>query len=58
MSVIDDYFQNIDPEKRKELDRIRQLAKKIVPNAEETIGYGMPTFRTVLFSDCLLFRVF
>lgn len=43
MSVIDDYLQKIEPEKRKELERIRAIAKKVVPDAEEKIGYGMPT---------------
>ena len=43
MSVIDEYLQKIEPSKRKELDRIREIAKKVVPDAEEKIGYGMPT---------------
>lgn len=45
MTVIDDYFQKIDPDKRAELQRIREIAKKVVPDAEETIGYGMPTLK-------------
>ncbi|MBV8602046.1 MAG: DUF1801 domain-containing protein [Candidatus Eremiobacteraeota bacterium] len=45
MSPIDDYFKTIEPAKRKELRRIRALAKKIVPSAEETISYGMPTLK-------------
>ena len=43
MTVIDDYLTNVDPAKRKELERIRTLAKKTVPEAEEAISYGMPT---------------
>ena len=43
MTVIDDYLTNVEPSKRQELERIRTLAKKIVPDAEESIGYGMPT---------------
>ena len=43
MTVIDDYFTRIEPSKRKELQRIRSLAKKIIPEAEETISYNMPT---------------
>ena len=42
MSVIDDYLETIEPEKRQALQRIRTLAKRIVPAAEETISYGMP----------------
>jgi uncharacterized protein YdhG (YjbR/CyaY superfamily) len=43
MSVIDNYLDKIEPSKRKELERIRELAKKIVPESEEVIKYGMPT---------------
>ncbi len=43
MSLIDDYLKNVEPSKRKELERIRALAKEIVPEAEETISYKMPT---------------
>lgn len=43
MTVIDTYLQNIDPAQRKELERIRAIAKNVVPDAEETIGYGMST---------------
>ena len=43
MTVIDDYLTNVEPSKRQELERIRTLAQKIVPDAEEAIVYGMPT---------------
>ncbi len=43
MSMIDDYLETIEPAKRKELQRIRVLAKDIVSSAEETISYNMPT---------------
>lgn len=45
MTAIDDYLQRIDPEKRKQLERIREIAKRIVPQAQETISYGMPTLQ-------------
>lgn len=45
MTLIDDYLQKIEAAKRKELERIRTLAKKIVPDAEETINYNMPTLK-------------
>ncbi len=45
MTVIDDYLKNVDPSKRTELERIRTLAKKIVPEAEEAISYGMPALK-------------
>ena len=43
MSIIDDYLERVEPSRREELERIRNLAKKRVPDAEETISYGMPT---------------
>ena len=43
MSVIDDYLKKVAPAKREQLERIRLLAKEIVPDAEETISYKMPT---------------
>lgn len=42
MSVIDDYLQKVDLEKRAELERLRQIGKEAVPDAEETLTYGMP----------------
>jgi len=45
MSVIDDYLTHVEPSKRNELERIRTLAKKAVPGAEEAIVYGMPTLK-------------
>lgn len=45
MTIIDDYLTKVEPSKRKELERIRTLAKKTVPSAEEAIVYGMPTLK-------------
>jgi len=45
MTVIDDYLTTVEPAKRKELERIRVLAKQTVPDAEEAIAYGMPTLK-------------
>ena len=45
MTLIDDYLTNVETSKRKELERIRTLAKKAVPSAEEAIVYGMPTLK-------------
>lgn len=43
MSVIDEYLERIEPAKRVQLERIRKLAKELVPDAGETISYNMPT---------------
>ena len=45
MTPIDEYLANVEPARRKALERIRALAKKAVPEAEEAISYGMPTLR-------------
>ena len=45
MSVIDDYLSNVSPSQKEELERIRNIVKQIVPDAEETISYGIPAFK-------------
>ena len=45
MTLIDDYLKKVEPAKRRALERIRVLAKKAVPSAEEAIVYGMPTLK-------------
>jgi uncharacterized protein YdhG (YjbR/CyaY superfamily) len=45
MTPIDEYLATIEPAKREALERIRVLAKKAVPEADETISYGMPTLK-------------
>lgn len=45
MSVIDEYLKNATPPQRKELNRIRRIAKEIVPEAEEVKSYGIPTLK-------------
>lgn len=45
MSVLDDYLAQLPAERRADLERIRQLALQQVPDAEEVIGYGMPTLK-------------
>lgn len=45
MSVIDDYLKNIESKKREQLERIRKIAKEVVPDAQEVISYGMPTLK-------------
>jgi uncharacterized protein YdhG (YjbR/CyaY superfamily) len=43
MTRIDDYLSTVEAPKREALERIRTLAKTIVPGAEDAIVYGMPT---------------
>jgi uncharacterized protein YdhG (YjbR/CyaY superfamily) len=42
---IDDYLLAVEPPKRVQLERIRALAKQMVPDAEEAIVYAMPTLK-------------
>jgi len=45
MSVIDDYLKKIEPAKKEQLERIRRIAKEVVPDTQEVIAYGMPTLQ-------------
>lgn len=45
MTVIDDRLKDATPAQRAELLRIRDLVKKLVPDAEEVLSYGMPTLK-------------
>jgi uncharacterized protein YdhG (YjbR/CyaY superfamily) len=45
VSSFDDYFTSIPDPEKAELERIRQLVRRIVPEAEEATSYGMPAFK-------------
>lgn len=45
MSVIDDYLAKVSASQKAQLERIRRIVKQIVPDVEETIGYGIPAFK-------------
>ena len=45
MSVIDEYLKTVKPEFREELNHIRNYIQTLVPDAEETISYAIPTFK-------------
>ncbi|MGA2967778.1 MAG: DUF1801 domain-containing protein [Candidatus Levyibacteriota bacterium] len=45
MTTIDDYLKKIEPTKREQLERIKGIAKQVVPDAQEVISYGMPTLK-------------
>ena len=46
MGTVTDYVENIDdPARRAELTRLVDIARRIVPDAEEGMGYGMPALR-------------
>lgn len=43
-ATIDEYIAAFPPEIRSVLEKIRSTIREAVPDAEETISYGMPTF--------------
>lgn len=44
-TTIDEYLSNLEPERREALEHIRTLVKQIVPDADETMSYNMPTLK-------------
>lgn len=43
--MIDEYLNKLEPAQKTELQRIRRIIEKLVPNATEVISYGMPGFQ-------------
>jgi len=44
-ATIDEYIASFPPDIREKLQRMREVIRKAVPDAEEAIRYGIPTFR-------------
>ena len=44
-ATIDEYIEASAPEARAILRKIRQIIERTVPEAKETISYGMPAFK-------------
>jgi uncharacterized protein YdhG (YjbR/CyaY superfamily) len=45
VSSFDDYLASVPEPQRAELERIRRLVRRAVPEAEEATSYGMPAFK-------------
>ena len=45
MSTVDEYVRALTPGQREQFERIRRIVKRLVPDAEETISYRIPTFK-------------
>jgi uncharacterized protein YdhG (YjbR/CyaY superfamily) len=45
LSSFDDYLATVPAPQRAELERIRRLVRRTVPDAEEATSYGMPAFK-------------
>ncbi|MCB0657029.1 MAG: DUF1801 domain-containing protein [Saprospiraceae bacterium] len=46
ISTIDEYIGSFSSPLRELLEQIRDHIRRLVPEAKETISYGMPTFKT------------
>jgi uncharacterized protein YdhG (YjbR/CyaY superfamily) len=42
---VDDYLAGLNPAQREQFERVRRIVRSMVPDAEETISYGIPTFK-------------
>lgn len=42
MGTIDDYLAELDPADREAVERVYDIARKVVPDVEQGKGYGMP----------------
>lgn len=45
MKEVNEYLSKVPPAQRAELERIRKIVKRLVPDAEESISYMMPAFK-------------
>jgi uncharacterized protein YdhG (YjbR/CyaY superfamily) len=45
MSSFDEYLASVPDPQKTELERIRRLVRRTVPEAEEATSYGMPAFK-------------
>lgn len=45
MSAIDDYFSTLAAPQKAELERIRKLVHKLIPEVQEVTSYAMPAFK-------------
>jgi uncharacterized protein YdhG (YjbR/CyaY superfamily) len=43
--TFDEYLASVPEPQKAELERIRQIVRRTVPDAEESVSYGMPAFK-------------
>ena len=43
--TVEEYLAGVAPDRRAVLQKLRRTIRKLVPDAEECIRYGMPAFR-------------
>lgn len=44
-SRVDTYLSGLEPEQRVTLEQLRRTILELLPDAEETISYGMPAYK-------------
>ena len=45
IASVDEYIASQPKTSQRVLERVRRIIRKAVPNAEETISYGIPTYK-------------
>ena len=45
MVSVEDYLAALTRAQREQFERVRRIVRSMVPEAEETISYGIPTFK-------------
>lgn len=45
MATVEKYLDEITPNQREHFERIRKIVREVAPQAEESISYGVPTFK-------------
>jgi uncharacterized protein YdhG (YjbR/CyaY superfamily) len=45
VASVDEYVSALTPAQREQFERVRRIVRSVVPDAEETISYGIPTFK-------------
>jgi uncharacterized protein YdhG (YjbR/CyaY superfamily) len=45
MDAVENYIVQFPPEVQKELNKLRKHIRSLVPYAQETLSYGIPTFK-------------
>lgn len=45
MSIVNEYLIKLNVPQRTELERIRSIVQRTVPEAKESMSYGMPVFK-------------
>lgn len=43
--TVEEYLSNVTPSQKLQYERLRKIVNATVPDVEEAISYGMPTFK-------------